>query len=284
MNINMLLGALIALTGFLPLNCTETVNQIQEIRSFTEARLALNQANQDTLVAFDIDDTITTPASKINWAKYHPAQKNLTKQAQAKIALKPNKKPDRFYTDLWRSADGSPLIEPLVSNLITALQNHGVPTIALTALYAGPSYFEPYLPEWRLHSLRALGIDFNRIDFPDMVFHNLPTDQFGNPTAFYHGLLCSSNIPKGQVLKAFLDRLKWRPAQVIFFDDLLENINSVAQVMREMKIPFYGFHYLGAQDLPGKLNPDIAKIQIKTLFENEKWLSEPEAQTALAPA
>lgn len=277
MNRYQLFGALLALVGALPLNCTEALSQIRKIHSFSEAHLVLQTANQDSLVAFDIDDTITTPTSKINWAKYHPAQKALTKQVKDQLKGRPNNKPDRFYADLWRSIDGSPLIEKSSRNIIAALQNHGVPTIALTALYAGPSYFEPYLPEWRLHSLQKLGIDFSRISFPDMVFHNLPLDQFGNPTAFYHGLLCSSNIPKGEVLKAFLEKLKWKPNQVIFFDDLIENIESVAQAMREMQIPFYGFHYLGAQDLPGKLDLKVATTQIQTLFEQDRWLSEAQA-------
>ncbi len=273
-------GLLLSLISGWTLKPAESINVVQAIHSFDQAAQALQAATPDTLVLFDIDDTITSPNSKINWAKYKPARRELVKQAQTAKLPYPLK-PDKFYSDLWRSADKSSLIEPKIINFIKNLQDRKIPTIALTALYAGPTYFEPYLPEWRLNDLKGLGIDFSKTAFPDMVFHDIPKDQDGNPTAFYHGLLCSSNLPKGQILKVFLERLQqllsWRPNQIIFFDDLQDNIKSVSEAMREMHIPFYGYLYLGAQDLVGKLNPQIAKTQVEGLYKHNKWLNEQQA-------
>ncbi len=154
--------------------------------------------------------------------------------------------------------------------------------MSLTALKTGSSFTIPSLPEWRFNKLKELGIDFSKANFPDMIFNVLPQDDDGSYPLLYHGILCTSTSSKGHVLVAFLDRAKWKPDLVIFFDDSMKRVEQVAEEMHKRGIPFQGYQYNGAEFMPGELDKKVAEFQLKYLVEHEEWLSEEEARALLA--
>jgi hypothetical protein len=160
------------------------------------------------------------------------------------------------------------------------LQNRGVKVLALTATWTGAYFTIPSVPEWRFNKLKELGIDFSKTNFLDMTFDELPPEEGYSPM-LYHGILCAGTSSKGAVLGAFLDRVKWKPDQVIFFDDSIERVESVANEMQKRGIRFHGFQYNGANFVPGELDKEVATLQMKHLVEHEEWLSEDEVRKLL---
>jgi FMN phosphatase YigB (HAD superfamily) len=253
---------------------------ITQIDSFAQATDALAATDKNSLVLFDVDDTLIEPASVLFRSKI--ANENdgpwigelfSTVFANAKHSVD-------YYLSILQSQEVPLLIEKNIVQTITSLQDRGVKVLALTALWTGAYFTIPSVPEWRLNKLKELGIDFSKTNFPDMTFDELPQEE-GHFPMLYHGILCTIQISKGQVLGAFLDRIQWKPDQVVFFDDNLERVESVAQEMQKRKIPFHGYHYKGADFVPGELNKEVAEFQLKYLVEHEEWLSEEEARALI---
>jgi hypothetical protein len=258
-----------------------TTNVIKPIQSFEQAADILKTADKNSLVLFDVDDTLIIPATvlfrpiTIENPQYNQWLKELTDSA-----LKNAKQSEEYYGSIWKQQETPKIIELGIVNTIASLQNRGVMVLALTALMTGSSGIIPSLPEWRFTKLKEVGIDFSKANLPDIVFTELPAKNGQHPM-LYHGILCATSGSKGQVLGAFLDRMGLKPNKVIFFDDSLKRVEDVGQEMKKRNIPFYGFQYKGADFVPGELDKEIASFQYKYLLEHEKWLSDDEAREML---
>ncbi len=110
------------------------INTITQIDSFTQAADILNAADKNTLVLFDVDDTLIEPASVIFRPKtgeneaYRPWLIELTSRALWKC-----KKLDNYYVSIWRSQENFILIEPEIATTIQSLQERGIKVLALTS-------------------------------------------------------------------------------------------------------------------------------------------------------
>ena len=258
-------------------------SHIIEIDSFKQATDILSKADKNTLVLFDVDDTLIVPTSIIFRST---ATKNETNARWLNelfsTVFKNTKHPVDYYLSIWHSQEEVPLlIEKDIVQTIASLQNSGIKVLALTAVSPGSYFTIPSIPKWRFNTLKKLGIDFSKVNFPDIIFDELPQEE-GHFPMLYHGILCTGPISKGDVLGAFLDRVKWKPAQVIFFDDSMERVNQVANELKKRKIPFYGYHYKGAALLPGELDKEVGSAQLHYLAEHEKWITEIEARALIA--
>jgi hypothetical protein len=99
---------------------------------------------------------------------------------------------------------------------------------------------------------------------------------------FKKGILFTCNVPKGKVLEAFLKRLKWKPSKIVFTDDKMKHLESVRDFCQRAHIPFQGFQYTAVEQMPKMpINKKRADLQFKTLAEQEKWLSDVEADQVL---
>jgi hypothetical protein len=219
------------------------------------------------------------PSSAVFHVKVIEANTEWLKETQ-KAIFKDAKKHEGHYWSIWKQQESPMLVEPSIVQAIADLQNRGVKVMVLTSLMSGSDFTISSLPEWRYATLKKLGLDFTKASFPDMVFNELPPKKEQHPM-LYRGILIASGSPKGQVLGAFLDRTALKPDKVIFFDDSMERVESVAQEMKKRRIPFYGFHYNGARFVPGELDKEVASLQMKHLVEHEEWLSEDEAKALL---
>ena len=255
------------------------INNIKQIDSFVQAADVLNKADKNTLVLFDVREVLYVPSSAVFHVKIIEQNTQWLKETQ-KAIFENLKKPEGHYWSIWKQQETPLLIEPSIVQTIADLQNRGVKVMVLTALMSGADFTIPSLSEWRYATLKKLELDFTKTGFPDMIFNELPAKKEQHPV-LYRGILAASGTPKGQVLGAFLDRVGWKPDQVIFFDDNLERVESVAQEMQKRKIPFHGYHYKGADFVPGELDKEVAAFQLRYLAEHEKWLSEDEARSLI---
>lgn len=259
-----------------------TRTNIIKIDSFSQAAHVLQNADKNTLVVFDVDDTLIVPESKILWPRVQEANKEwidkLFEEDEKNIA---SPELEKYYGALKLLKEKPVLIEPEIVEIIKSLQERGIKVVALTAIDTGAYSIIPSLAELRFKTLQTMGIDFSKTNVPDMVFNELPLGMDGNPLVLHNGILFSSAISKGAVLGAFLDRMKWKPAQVIFFDDSIKHIKTVAQEMGKRSIPFYGYEYLGSEYMTGELDKEVIALQRSHLIKHEEWLTEDEARAMI---
>ena len=255
--------------------------QYPEIKSFSEVQHLVEQADADTLVVFDCDDTIYRTDEKFAGRPYQAfwSIKTMYLAMYAISYFKPH--PTVFRDGLFRQICEKSSFSPVEPSMITTIQNvcaRGGKVIALTAQGSGAQVgsVSPRFEAWRYDSLKTIGIDFSKsFDVEEMTFDQFPPSDRGRPV-FYRGILCSSDIPKGMVLSAFLDKINYTPKKVIFIDDLSTGVESVGKAMAARAIPYQGFVYYGATTMAEPLSwADVGLIwkQFKHMVWTNTFIS-----------
>lgn len=183
-------------------------NIIREIESIKQVQDELAQVDENTLVVFDMDNTLlmaNAPILTIDQATtFRPVEKETVK-------------------------------------IIKNLQARRVPVIALT--YSGST---PEIRRWRASNLHQIKLNFaNSFTLKEFEFNMFPIIFDAYP-AFYHGILCAGGAPKGLLLAAFINKIGWRPKKVIFFDDQFPFCLNVHLTMVQWRIPVQCYWYRAA--------------------------------------
>lgn len=264
---------------FLPA-CFHSTSIIHTIDSLTQAKSDLDSADQNTLVVFDVDDTLIEPAEKVYQTRF--AHDQITKKLKNTLKGRTARSQDptktheliattRLLRHTWQ------LVETNALSIIKKLQAQQVKIIAVTNVPTGPCGAIPNMQEWRFTQLKNLGIDFSTSFITqEIVFKELapftglltsPSYPSGSKrfTMYYKGILCSLPHPKGIALAAFLKRINWKPQKIIVFDDVATYVTSVTQEMKKLNIPCSGYIYKGASIPAGTLDAQVAKKQFEAL-------------------
>jgi len=231
--------------------------------------------DSQSLVLWDVDETLIIPSDQVLHPENHMIRKALIQHYMGNLS---KEKFEEFVSQIL-SRTPYCLINHVVPHLISSLQNQGIHVMAFTAMGTGNYGSISSLEDWRIQQLRKLGIDFSRC-FPQHSGlswkETISTKGF---PAFKDGILCSDHLEKGPVLHNFLHKIQWKPAQVLFFDDLLDCLISVEQALETLNIPFIGFHYQASQLKLGKPPVDLklAHYKFQFLVQNGIWLPDEEA-------
>ena len=165
------------------------------------------------------------------------------------------------------------LVDNRVIEVIKKIQDKSIKVIALTRFLVGMVGNIPAIEQWRIDDLLSHGIDFSSSfsNLDPIVFNQF---FFGNRSPkFEKGILFTSHATsKGQLLKAFFDKIGWLPKNVIMIDDGKANLESVYTELRKCGIKFTGFEYRAYDKFPAYFDKDIAEFQMNYLIEHEKWL------------
>jgi hypothetical protein len=273
-----------------------TSSNIKEITSLVQANEALQCADHNTLVVFDLDDTLISPTEKFQnyWnivlgnpeEDFTQADTAFVRQIQHDFKIhEMNQKyvtlnsiyGERIASKILSQSEFKP-VEQCTLQIIKDLQMRSIKFIALTFQRTGASGEISCMQEWRIKKLLNVGIDFGQnFKEQEIVFDALIINPHHLPM-FYKGILMTAFNPKGPVLKAFLDHIKWLPSNVIFFDDNKGQIESVEQEMIKCNISFQGYWYKGAKSLkPQPLNQEVVRLQFDYLKQYNDILSIDEA-------
>lgn len=241
----------------------KTISYIKEISE------ALQNADQDTLVVFDVDNVISAPSDLIGRPKARDIRRVIFKEYEQKYG---KERVERIHALYMIKGNGA-LVEPAIKEIIVELQQKNIATIALTA--KGTEKFgdiqDPM--EWRISRLNQQGIVFT---FKNLDKRILWRDEAG----FESGIIFSGKQSKGQALQYFLeDVAHYKSKHIIFIDDNSEYLNSVQEMCSRLKIKFTGFHYKAAIfDQDEELSLEVARLQLKTLDEKEIWIPDNKAK------
>ncbi|MDQ5891117.1 MAG: hypothetical protein QG604_991 [Candidatus Dependentiae bacterium] len=242
------------------------------IHSYSECNNVLDSLDENSLVLFDVDDTLLyAPDALANLRK-----KDLSWWFRLKMLLK---FPTRFTNTAWMEPlsymmHQAPrmLIEPTIPTLINTLHQRNIPVLALTSMESGGCGPIPHFPEWRRAMLATLGITFST-RFNDTTFSTLPMRRNTHPV-LYQGALCANQQDKGLVLAAFLDHTGFAPSRVVFFDDSRTALQEVGAACARRSIPCMLFHYKQAELLPTVFCHERATAQLAHLITHKQWISD----------
>lgn len=243
------------------------------IESFDEIRIELDNANPDVLVIFDVDDVLIASEDMV----LRPCGSSFRPQSWKDID---SQKVPHLLSIMFSESEVR-LVESSASQLIKNLQNRRVKTLALTAARTGRFGVIDNAEDWRISVLKRFGIDFEKsFSTIEPIYFDKKASKKAEYSLFKSGVLFLGNEQntKGELLAQFLTKLKWKPKKVIFLDDRRSNLISSAIALNQMNIPFQGYEYRGAWNLPGEFNEQVAEIQFAHLRKNHKWLSDSEAR------
>ncbi len=253
--------------------------EISQIRSFQEAEAILATTDKNTLVLFDVDETLIYWADKIQYPKFKSQWQDMKKMAWERAGDRQTLLRSKIFLKCKKV-----LIEPFVADIIRQLQDREVKVLALTKMESGNYGIIPLMEEWRYQELRDLGITFKSWSDHRMEFSQCVTRENNYPV-FYKGILVTNRHEKGEVLGAFLDtifeREGYKPDRVMLFEDQIGNLQSVEQELASRGIAFEGYHYLGPYP-DAEFDPIIAQYQLDYLHDHEEWLTDEEAAQHLA--
>jgi FMN phosphatase YigB (HAD superfamily) len=273
-------------------SCAFLKSDVIPIDSIEQAQDYLIHATTETFVVFDIDNTLIVPAEKMfyplfgfghivdNYDESSIAFAGEIRKTLGKFAAS---KDDRAIFSKIKFVPVEQTINPTTVDLVKALQSRNIKVIALTATGEATKFFikDPtdlaIYSKGRLTHLSQIGLNFgDSFEIQEMVLDSLPLT-IGFSPLFYKGALFSAGYPKGTTLSAFLDKIDWKPTQILFFDDSLEYCESVSSEMGKKNIPCHCFWYRAATKEKIKLDQKLIETQFAYWIEHKEILPEAEA-------
>lgn len=284
--------------------CSIGRSTIQEIDTLIDPRVqeALRTVDDQTLVVFDVDGTLTNDPDE-EYSLFHyiidkpedAAEEDaaFVGEAKAKYEAYRKEKGNDYVDDLVESAGllrgKDRLIEPeIITDVLSKLRSSRARVVALTLIPSGAFGTAPCGRSLRFEKLQKLGIDFS-VAFPQeqITFDTLKTYNDDYPM-FYKGILFANfNNEKGKILGEFFDRIGWRPSKVLFFDDRRKHVESVEQEMNRRSIPVQGYWYRFLEKLQHPKRPldrEIARVQLQHLLGHDEYLLIDEAAAIVLEA
>lgn len=254
--------------------------KIIQINNLNTLKYHLKILDKNDLVIFDIDEVIIQPIDRI----FHPHNKTVLRKHYSDLQNRVSSEQMQQLLSIINLQQKIKLIDPEIINVFTMLHKNSIPTIALTHSGTGKFGNIEDVTEWRISQLSNVGVSFaNLTQHQDKIFHGL-TGKHGT-ALFKSGILFTGHVDKGQVLKEFLRTIKLTPKKVIFIDDKVENLQSVAMILQDLDIEFIGFEYTAVvnQNLieAGQMQ---TSQQFLNLEHDLRWTSDLEAYGITYPA
>jgi len=236
--------ALIAAASLCSLPCHA---EIREIKTLSEI---LPSITPDTLLVFDLDNTLIVPDGDLgsdHWFYF------LLRKYQEIDHLSADAAEDRAM-EVWNRVQSGlavHTVEAGTADLIRKQQDRGIVTIGLTAR-------TPDIADTTLTQLHGASVDLGRhtacaFDF-EWWCHDIVKYQAG---ILFVGDLSS----KGEALTQFLTGLSLRPKRVVFVDDRLTQVSSVNEAMCAMGIECLAFRYGFLDERVARFNRDTKDIR-----------------------
>ncbi|MGI4775449.1 MAG: DUF2608 domain-containing protein [Janthinobacterium lividum] len=253
------------------------INQILHAPDLNEFEKYLSHADNQTLVVFDIDEVIFTSKDQVLNPNYKSYRDVLEKKLAEQVDADKQKKLNFLLYKLRPRV----IVDPNILRIFDFLLRKNIKTIALTHCptgMIGGDNFEIL----RVAQLKNFGIDFSKL-LPHVIDVDLSTisTDIGTPQ-FLNGVILTGKIEKGIVLREFLRKIAFKPKQILFIDDRIENLLSVQSMCADLEIEYVGFEYTAVADtLPIPFDEERANLQFQILMQESIWLSDEQIKDRL---
>ena len=247
----------------------QAFSAINEICSITALNRIFKKIPVDTLVIFDVDHVLIMPTDSYTRNR-HPYRKILWDNI---VSNNSEKKIIKLQSIVTSKAKWC-LVEPKVIDTLSILQKNSIPTIALTAYGTGKFGVIEKLEDLRISTLQDLGINFiNLSPFTDVILLESLKNKHGIPM-LKNGIIFTTELDKAIVLEQILSNKNYLPKKIIFIDDQLSNIETIAKLCLRLGIQFSGFHYVAVANRPQpSINQEKENLRFSILEKEHRWLS-----------
>lgn len=242
-----------------------------EIIETQETQQVLKYAEANSLVLFNITDTLYIPSATIarhQWRDYltQRIMKVVTDQDVAQGLIK------KLKNDIVRKIPKR-LVEKTTPSVIDTLQDSKISVLGITEKQIVTSYADNFGLITSGH-LKSLGIDLEKTlaYFPVAKQKNL--DNY----AFAYGIIFTNKKPIGQALLSFLQDNGYVPSKIIMIDNSRKSLEMVEAALAEVKISFTGLRYGHADAAKKEFDPIVGIIEFLAFIEGEKIISDEQAQ------
>jgi hypothetical protein len=246
-----------------------TLADIVKISDFIPLKKAINKANQDTLVIFDVDHVLIMPTDEYTLNR-HPYRKELWNAIENRISKEEWKKLYGITASKakWR------LVDPEIINIFDELKLRKIPTMALSSIYTGKFGVIDSIEDWRIKHLHDLGFDFATLTPIKIDLYAKELEENDGVPILKSGVMLTAQVDKAKMLEHVLHNTNYRPKTIIFVDDMLNNIESLKNLSDKMQIEFYGFHYTAVSEMPLPIiNKETEKLRFQILEQEHEWLT-----------
>jgi len=236
-----------------------------------------NYLKPNTLVIFDVDNTLIEPVQSIGsdqWFRhrisYWVDQGMVQEEALEKALAE------------WMAVQNisqMQLAEPNIDKIVRHLQERNFTVMGLTTRGLGMSTRTN-------QQLAILGIDLSKTapTTDDVFFMNV------RGVLFRGGTLFTANTHKGIALFKLLDQFDYTPKMILFINDKRSHIVPIEEEAAKRNIPFIGLRYGRLDEKVKNLNSEITEIQFERFGhilsdeEARKILNERKAEWQKCPA
>jgi phosphoserine phosphatase len=218
--------------------------QILEISRIEEL---VPHIDSKTLVVFDLDNTILTPAQELGNDQWF----NFTLKEHVHDGFSFREAIDRvlpLYMDIMLASDVK-AVESMTPSLIFNLQKKGIKVIGLTTRNVPLAYRT-------IDQLKSLDIDFSRS--PLLVNENIKTHY---PSNYIEGIFFLGGAHKGDALREFCSFIGYEPQRIIFINDKEKYVKQMAESFSD--VDYIGLRYGAWDEQVALFDPKIAKVQLK---------------------
>ena len=267
---------LTVLAFFSLINFHVALAEITKTSILSPIELAIQHADSETLVIFDVDDVLITVKDQILQSEYEKFLEELNKKLESRTS---EEEAQKFWSIIYLTRIDE-LVDPRMVALIKEAQAKGLKVMAFTNAWTGTFGNIPSLEDWRLNELADFGYTFKDSwsALKPKTFEALKSQDPKRFPVFKDGIVFTSNLPKDEVLKAFLEYASLSPKKIIFIDDKSKNLKSVEAFCQKTGIKFTGFEYIAVAERPkSPLNEKRAQLQFEVLEKEHQWLSDEEA-------
>lgn len=236
---------------------------------------AIAEADQNSLIMLDVDDTIIVAKDMILQSRAMQTWKDLLVETiKNPLIVDTSKYNHEYFVSKVFLKMECDLVDSRLISLLKDLQNKNLKTIAFTKLRSGRFGIIEELADWRASQLKQKEIDFRSPFFqhPEVVIQHGDVEGY-----FKNGILHANKGTKGPVLVEFLNHINWKPTKIYFLDDRMDYLESVEEALKDSGIEFFGFHYTDLEERPFHLDVDLARFQLMYLAKNGIWLNDAEA-------
>ena len=214
---------------------------------------ALDYADKDTLVAFDLDNTLITGMQQLGSYVWFVEET----MALKKNGLSTHQANDLAVPCFLKLQDhlDTTLTEPNVPQVLRDLQKKGAKIVGLTAR-------RKELDEVTFSKIKELDIHFDN----DYLLKKDFTQPY--PVKYKDGVLFAHDKNnKGVVLLEFLENIKPKHKfkKIIFVDDVMKNVENVKVAMETTDYEFIGLYYDRLNYKYGEYNHTFTENQMKNM-------------------
>ena len=230
-----------------------------EIREIKSMRQIEREVNRETLLVFDLDNTLIEPIQSLGSDQWYYYLVRKYKEMDKMSEEKAYQKADEVWNKTqWLVEVES--VEKTTPQFIQKLQRKGIKMMGLTA-----RTFD--ISDVTMKQLKSVGIEFKKAVYPKNLEFKLVD------TAHYvQGIMyIGEQNDKGKVLVQFLKSIHYQPKKIVFVDDKQKHVTSMERALAELKIKYIGFRYGAADERVQRFNHDVEDME---LFCHGTWTHE----------